>query len=246
MLHGIQSLIGFTLTATDGEIGKVKDFYFDDEIWKVRYLVVETGNWLFGRKVLLSPVALLTPDWNSKTFPVNLTKDQIKQSPDIDTDKPVTRLQVEELNTHYSWPYYKDAGMDYMTTGMVGGVVAPGIPFDEAISHEAHREDQTQHHSPHRDLHLRSMKQTIGYSIYAIDDELGSVDDFIIDTPNWSIPSLVAETGGWFTGKKILIPSNFVSKIMWETSSVYVDQAIDSLKNNAEFEYSNLNQSSTL
>ena len=235
MLRSIKSLFGFTMGATDGEIGKVKDFYFDDRTWQIRYLVLETGNWLFGRKVLLSPVALQTPDWNARVFPVNLTKDQIKHSPDIDAEKPISRDQETELHSHYSWPYYEGGGVGFMTTGMVGGVVAPDIPFEERISDEIQHPGEI--NQPPRELHLRSVKRVTGYDIHAADAELGDVEDFLVDDTTWILSGLVVETGNWYSGSKILLPTNSITKIEWETSSVYLDQTTDMLKNRPEFDY---------
>ncbi|MEJ6978874.1 PRC-barrel domain-containing protein [Pedobacter sp. P351] len=235
MLRSIKSLIGFTMGATDGEIGKVKDFYFDDQTWKIRYLVLETGNWLFGRKVLLSPVSLQTPNWDAKIFPVNLTKDQIKHSPDIDADQPISREQEDELHSHYAWPYYEGAGVGFMTTGMIGGVVAPGIPFEERISDEVHHHEDEKH--PVRERHLRNVKRLSGYDIHATDAVLGVVEDLIVDDGNWTLPGLVIEAGNWYSGNKILISTKHVQKIEWEVSEVYVDLTSDDLKHSPEFTY---------
>jgi hypothetical protein len=101
MNRSVNSLKGFTMGATDGEIGKVKEFYFGDRTWTIRYLIVETGSWLSSRKVLISPEALLTPDCAAQVFPVNLTMEQVKNSPNIDTDMFVSRQQEVELNKFY-------------------------------------------------------------------------------------------------------------------------------------------------
>src|ERR1051326_3105996 len=106
MRRNLKELIAYSVQATDDKIGKVDDFYFDDERWTVRYMVVNTGHWLPGRKVLISPVSLLQPDWETKTFPVNLTKEQVRKSPDINTAKPVSRQQEAELHKYYAWPAY--------------------------------------------------------------------------------------------------------------------------------------------
>ena len=235
MLRSIKSLIGFTMGATDGEIGKVTDFYFDDRTWQIRYLVLETGNWLFGRKVLLSPVALQTPNWNAKVFPVNLTKDQVKHSPDIDAEKPISRDQETELHRHYSWPFYEGAGMGFMTSGMVGGVVAPDIPFEERISDEMHHPGEAG--QPPKETHLRSVKRVTGYDIHAADAELGDIEDFLVDDSSWILAGLIVETGNWYSGNKILLSTKSIRKIEWETSSVYLDQTTDMLKNSPEFDY---------
>jgi len=92
--------------ATDGKIGKVKEFYLDDETWTVRYLIVEIGSLFFKRKVLISTQALLPPDWDNKIFLVNLTIQQIENSPDIDAENPISRQHEMELNKHYSWEDY--------------------------------------------------------------------------------------------------------------------------------------------
>jgi len=243
MLRSIHNLIGFTIGATDGEIGKVKDFYFDDETWKIKYLVVETGNWLTGRKVLLSPVALQSPYWDSESFPVNLNKEQIKHSPDIDTDKPVSKQQEAELHKYYSWPYNEGAGVGFMTTGMIGGVVAPDIPFEDKIAQEVHQDENPEETfeavpQPTGDRHLRSFKETTGYTAQATNGEVGEVEDFLIDDKSWHIPFMVVETGNWYSGKKILTPTDSISRIEWEDSSVHVNQTTDSLKSSPEFDYS--------
>jgi len=93
MEHNINSLLNYRMEGTDGVIGEVEEFYFDDQTWGIRYLIVKTGGWLSGRKVLISPAALVKADWQNGLFPVNLTKKQITDSPDIDTDKPVSRQQ---------------------------------------------------------------------------------------------------------------------------------------------------------
>ena len=231
MLRSIQSLKNFTMMATDGEIGKVKDFYFDDHSWTLRYLVVETGNWLFGRKVLISTAALHAPDWKSHSFPVSLTIDQVKHSPDIDTDKPVSRQHETDLQNHYLWPS-NGGGLGFTTSGMVGGVIAPDIPFEDQIASEMHRADLET-----GDKHLESVKQLKGYTLRAIDDEVGKVEDFLMEDTNWTIPFLVIETGDWYSGKRILTPTRFVDTIQWRDTSVNLLKSKDSLKNSPEFDY---------
>lgn len=231
MLRSIQSLKNFTMMATDGEIGKVKDFYFDDQTWTLRYLVVETGNWLFGRKVLISTTALHAPDWDSHSFPVNLTKEQIKHSPDIDTEKPVSRQQEASLHSHYLWPV--EGGLGFMTTGMVGGVVPPEVAFDDQIAQEMHKEDTVQA----KENHLRSFKHLRGYQLRNADDEIGEVEDFLIDENNWTLPYVVVDTGNWYAGKMILIPSRYIDRIEWESTSIISLQSVHSLKNSPEFDY---------
>ena len=82
------------------------DFYFDDKSWTIRYLVADTGNWLLGRKVLLSPIAVGKADFSGERFNVKLTKKQVEESPSIDTDKPVSRQHEAYYHDYYGYPYY--------------------------------------------------------------------------------------------------------------------------------------------
>ena len=95
MLYRAATLKGYALNSLDGEIGKAEEFYFDDLHWTIRYLVADTGNWLPGRQVLLSPHALVAVKQKEKQIAVNLTKQQIEDSPPLTSDKPVSR-QFEE------------------------------------------------------------------------------------------------------------------------------------------------------
>ncbi|MBN1992099.1 MAG: PRC-barrel domain-containing protein, partial [Anaerolineae bacterium] len=106
MLRSVKELKNYTLQAKDGEVGLVVDLYFDDDQWTVRYLVVDTGKWLPGRRVLVNRLALGRPDWQSHVFPVDLTKEQVKNSPDIDLAQPVSRQAEIDLVQHYQWPIY--------------------------------------------------------------------------------------------------------------------------------------------
>ena len=190
MLRSIKSLIGDIMHARDGDIGKVHDFFFDDEKWIVRYLVVDTHYWLPGRKVLISPVALGHPDWESMKFPVNLTREQVKNSPDIDTEKPFSRQQETTLHTHYGWPFYWPLGGTFP-------VPPPVSPPKGKLAGQA----QTEMGDPH----LRSTKEVSGYHIAATDGEIGHVDDFISEMDDWVIRYMVVDTKNWLPGRKVLI-----------------------------------------
>ncbi|MGV3706826.1 MAG: PRC-barrel domain-containing protein [Arcticibacter sp.] len=232
MLHSLHRLLGYSIGATDGEIGHVTDFCFDDKTWNVRYLVVETGNWLFGRKVLISPVALQQPNWDQKTFPVNLTKEQVKSSPDVNLNQPLSLEQTEGLYTHYSWPYPEESGIGFMTSGMVGGVVAPGIPLDERISDELHQSNSGEGH----ENHLHGVKHTTRYDVQGADGLIGEATDFLVDE-NWHITSLVVDAGSWFNNKKIQLDVHSIQRVERESSAIYYSESLDLLKGRQEFNY---------
>ena len=228
MKRKLKSLIGFTIGATDGEIGKVKEFYFDDKTWTIRYLIVETGSWLFGRKVLLSPEALLTPDWEKHIFPVDLTMEQIKGSPEIDTDKPISRQHEIDLYSYYPWE-------DYYWAGGIG-ITGMGVSYPIAMNRVAQKEaDKAGTDKSDDDLHLRSTDTIMGYSIKATDGEIGEVEDFIINDQTWSIVFMEVDTGNWFPGNKVLISPKWIREINWETSSVIVNATEEQVKNSPEY-----------
>ena len=208
MLHSIQERYGEKLRATDGEIGHVRDFYFDDKTWAVRYLVADTGGWLAGRLVLISPHAFghLYPE--GKVLLVNLTRQQIEDSPSIDEHKPVSRQHEEEYHRYYGYDYYAES---MPLWGLAGyPVVAPRPPEGDAKQSAV-------------DSHLRSARSIEGYNVESSDGTVGVVADFRIDGRTWMIRELVVECGHWYAGKKVVISSDKVSKISYEQSTVYVD-----------------------
>lgn len=219
MQRNINSLIGYKMEGTDGEIGKVEDFYFDDEAWTMRYLILKTGNWLSERKVLISPQALIKGGEQSGVFPVNLTKEQIINSPDIDTDKPVSRQQEIELHGYFPWQSYWGEG--YYDNG-VWSTTYPAPFIEQNIHNDNKIREQNQH--------LRSVHEVTGYYINATDGDIGHVKDFIIDDITWKILYLVVDTHNWFGdthywfyGKKVLVPVEHVKEVEWSNSKVFLN-----------------------
>jgi uncharacterized protein YrrD len=191
MLNNAKTLKGYQLDSLDGEIGKVKEFYFDDQHWAIRYLVADTGNWLTDRQVLISPHALAAVNKEEQTIAINLTKKQIEESPPLDSDKPVSRQFEEAYYSYYRWPAYW-AG-PYMWGYYPYIMRNPEKPNKPTKSEKAW------------DPHLRSTHDVDGHHIQASDGEIGHVDDFIIDDETWAIRYLIIDTQNWWAGKKVLI-----------------------------------------
>jgi sporulation protein YlmC with PRC-barrel domain len=219
MYHTIGSLIGYRMEATDGEVGKVQEFYFDDETWTIRYLVLKTESWLSGRKVLISPVALLTGFYKPGLFMVNLTQDQIRKSPGIDTDKPVSRQQEIELYDHYAWQGYWKSG--FYAGG--SGAIVDSPP-------ENGRKDFS------TDLHLRSTAYVTGFHIHGTDGEIGCICDFIVDDQNWKMISLVVSTGHLPGEKKVLVSTAHVIQMQWNDAEVYLNETTADIEKSAVFD----------
>jgi sporulation protein YlmC with PRC-barrel domain len=233
MQHSISSMIGYAIRATDGDLGKVDEFYFDDETWTIRYMVVETGNWLPGRKVLISPVAFGKPELESRMISVNLTCAQVGNSPNIDTDRPIYLQHEAELHEHYQWPWRGGYGGTFGTTPLP---LSSDKAFTEQEASASGRRD---------DPHLRSTRQVISYHIHATDGEIGHVEDFIVDDENWAIRFLVVDTRNWLPGKKVLLSPQWIKRVEWADSSVHFDLTRESVKTSDEFDPSKLAAATT-
>lgn len=217
MLRKAKELEQFELRARDGRIGQVGDFFFDDQHWTVRYLVVDTGAPLASREVLISPVAVSRVDWQAQVLPLNLTQDQVRQSPRIDTEQPVSREHEAALLQYYNLPvYWGVSGFPEM------GIPMPTTPFlpPSALLTPGEKGDAPL--AVHEDHHLRSVQAVTDYFIEARDGTIGHVDDFLIEDREWNIRYLVVETRNWWPGKKVLIAPQWISRVGWDDTKVHV------------------------
>jgi len=211
MLRNASTINDDAIEAIDGRIGTVKDFLFDDAGWVVRWLVVDTGNWLSGRRVLLPPSVLGQIDSGKKQFSIRLTLDQVCNSPEINTQFPVSRQMESQLYEHYEWsPYWRTDSYLYG----YGDVIGPPDP-------SADRHDNLGALTGQGDVpHLRSIEAVLGYHIHARDGEIGHIDDFVIEDADWSIHFLIVDTRNWWPGKKVLISPQLARDIAWEAKLV--------------------------
>jgi hypothetical protein len=214
MLQSIKQLLGNKLGAADGEIGHVKDFYFDDLNWVVRYLVADTGSWLMDRQVLLSPHAIGNLHHDGKVLPVKLTRKKIEDSPAIELHKPVSRQHEEEYHRYYGWPAY------WLGDGMWGVSETSILETPPTHPHESTAANGPQ--SKRADAHLRSTQAVSGYHVQATDGIIGHVCDFMVDGTTWAIGQLVVKIGHRFTGSEVLVPAGKVDRISYDDSTVFV------------------------
>jgi PRC-barrel domain len=216
MLRSVKQLYGAKLGAPDGQIGHVKDFYFDNQNWAVRYVVADTGSWLPGRQVLISPHAFGNLHQAGKLLLVNLTRKQIEDSPSIESHRPVSRQYEEEYYQYYGWPYYwEGSGLWGMSGFPIPQVAAKPLPGKPATASSRSHEGA--------DAHLRSTNAVNGYHIQASDGIIGHVCDFMMDAQSWAIRQLVIKTGHRFSGKEVEIPTSQVDRISYDKSSVFVN-----------------------
>jgi uncharacterized protein YrrD len=230
MLDSAKKLKGFAIAATDGAIGKIADVYFDDQKWAIRYFVVDTGGWLTGRKVLISPISVRDVDWNHHSLHVNLTRQQIKDSPGIATEQPVSRRQEAEFFRHYDYPLYWTGPLlwGFGALPPLGGLLHNDVP-DSGEAADAE-------HQSHTDSHLRSANELIGYDIREINDSIGHVEDFLFDDEDWSIRFMVVNTGNWLPGKHVLISPQLITDVDWPSRHVVVNVTREEVESSPEYD----------
>lgn len=228
MLRRAKIFKGFKLRAQDGDLGKAREFYFDDRHWTIRYLVADTGGWMTGKQVLITPYLLEPAIDTEKVLPVKLNKKQIEESPSLASDEPVSR--------QYETRYYKYYGLPYYAEGTNIWGMSPYLERNpKAVSDEDRREESW-------DPHLCSTKDVAGYYIEANDGEIGHVEDFIIDDETWTIRYLVVDTKNWWPGKHVLISPQWIERISWQESKVFVNLSRDLIRQSLEYTPDNLNR----
>ncbi len=213
MLTNNDELKGLVIRARDGELGKVDELYFDDVTWAIRYLTADTGGWLGGRTVLISPISILQVDWPARCIDVDLTRSQIENSPNIDTHKPVSRQHEAAYLGYYNYPYYWEGPYFW------GQSFYPMAPVAVDVTQTA-LEEKIRNESP--DSHLRTTQAVAGYTIDAEDGEIGHVKRFIVDDKTWVIRYLEVATKNWWPGKKVLLTPAWVESVSWKESKVFV------------------------
>jgi hypothetical protein len=230
MLRSLKAIRGYSIQTLDGTKGTAHDFYLDDLSWIIRYLVVDTGEWLPGRRVLISPLALRQPDWASQVFPVALTREQIEKSPDVDTEKPVSRQMELALARHYRWPIY--------WTGTAAGDIAGGFagPAPEMAMAAEMEKDAAPVQNRAEDPHLRNMQDVVGYRIEATDGRIGHLDDFIVDDDKWVVRYLVIDTKNWLPGRKVLINPQWALDFRWAERAVHVRLTQEAIRHSPPFD----------
>jgi len=223
MLRNTDDLRTFQLSAPDGDIGHVDDLLFHDDRWNVRYVVIDTSRWLPGRKVLLIPDVLGPPDGKTRKLPTNLTRDRVKNSPGIDSDRPVSRQKEIDLHAYYGWsPYWGDNR---------GGFTQPVMP--DLTSEGEGVFEVTRPGDPY----LRSMRAVEGYAIEAKDGLIGHVEDFLVEDDPWMVRYLIVDTRHWLPGRKVLISPAWIEGLNWQDQTVNVDLSGDDFKNSPPYDH---------
>ena len=229
MLHRMKDLEGYTIGAIDGMIGHVKDFYLDDEAWVIRYLVVETGDWLSHRHVLISPIAINQPNWSEKIFPAAITQEQVKNSPGIDTDEPVsgntrwitsTTTGIRSIGAASEfWGNSVNPGMMLWDVGNAATASEVRRAHAEKMRMDSLTNSENQ---PHDDPHLRSGNEILKYEVRAADGDIGHVQGLLVDEKAWAIRYLIVNTSNWWLGHQVLMATQWIESVSWKDRKVSV------------------------
>lgn len=227
MQRALSALLDLSVDAVDGDIGSVADVLFEDATWTIRYLVVDTGKWLTGRKVLLSPVAVSAVAWGQRRLGVRFTREEVRSSPDFATDKPVSRQHERLYFDHYRYPYYWAGPLRWGVVPyppprqspqeLMARAAEPNVPNADGQSLPA-------------DPHLRSAKTVVGYRIAALDGAIGHIQDFLYDEHDWSIQSVAVDTRNWLPGRHVVVPIDRVESVCWEDRTVKVGLTQDAVR----------------
>jgi hypothetical protein len=224
MLRSLKDLSRYTVTAKDGLIGKVVDFLLDDERWVVRYLVVDAGSLLNGRRVLVSPIAFRKVDWSTRLFHLSLTTEKVRSSPKIDTERPVSRLHERDFNHYFRYPYY------WEYSGLWGQGPRPDLFFsgiqDDVLKNAKKIKG---------DIHLRSVRSLCDCRAQGRDADIGNVEDLIVDDEAWVIKYIVVDTSQWWYGKKVLVAPHWATKVIWDARMICVTMSRRDIEESPEW-----------
>lgn len=223
-MNSIKKIQGYEFGAQDGNLGRCKDFLFDERNWAVRYIVCDTHRWLPGRKVLVSPISIGTVEDSKELLSVGLTKEQIKNSPALESHAPVSRAYEIIFNRYYDWGNYWD-----------GPLVWGNYQFPRLLVRN--EELQAKVAAVEDDNHLRSTHEVLSYSIQAKDRSIGHVEDFIVDEDSWIIRYLIIDTSNWLPGsRKVIIAPEWVESFKWEDGSVVVCVSAEQIEKSPEYD----------
>lgn len=238
MLWNASDVVGYHIEAADGAIGGVKDLLFDDRGSVIRYVVVDTGEWLPGRKVLLAPAALGEADPARRAFPTALRRAQIEDSPSIAEDQPVSRQEEEQLHLHYGWaPYW--AAPEAATLAPYWGAAGYEFPYpmtEADAEREAMAETEPGPGEPRGDPHLRSANEVIGYYIEAADGDIGHVEDLLVEDGSWMIRWIVVDTRNWLPGRKVIVSPRWLRSIDWAARKLALDLSRERIRSSPEYD----------
>ncbi len=230
MLRNIKSLLGYKLQGTDGCIGQVDEFYFEEDTWVIHYLIVKTGDWFLNRNLFISPKLLVISEKEPRVFLLNRNREQIKSSPNFDRHHSVMQNTGEARIGHFS-------SQMHVTTAFCTSV------SDVSKDHHLCNTNRIKLISGNElfirsfsDFHLRFTKRLSGYNVYTHREDFGQISDFILDVRQWQIISMVIDAHNWFGGKRFITSVGAIKEIQWDNSVIILSIPRNRIKNCPEYD----------
>ncbi|MBN2551549.1 MAG: PRC-barrel domain-containing protein [Spirochaetales bacterium] len=208
MNRSVKHLQAYTLVARDGELGSVEEMYFDDEKWTIRYIIANLEEVPDKEWAAVSPVSVEGVDWKNGTIMVDLSREDVAGSPELDLEEPMGREKERQLNRYYRIPVYWNG------VGLWGNHVYPGLLAEESVAAEEDGSD--------RETRVHGTREAFGYTIEATDGEIGRVDDLVVEERTWEIQFLVIDTGNWLSGRKVIVDTHWIDQVNWQDGRVAV------------------------
>jgi hypothetical protein len=234
MLRRLHDLKGYAIAASDGEIGSVADFLFEDQSSAIRWVVVDTGTWLSGRQVLLSPTAFTGIDAAGQRMATDLTRDQVERSPDLSSDEPVSRRMENLINAHYGWQPYWHTSQPALFLPWGGAALAVPGPAAEPLDPVG--EEVRQRELNEGDPRLQSAGAVVGYTIRAADGDIGHVEDLLADEALTTIHAVLVDTRNWLPGRKVVVPIGRFRDVDWTDEAITTDLTRQQIQDSPEFD----------
>lgn len=237
MLQYLKKYKGLRVMLANGEdVGKVKDLYFEDDQWVVRYLVVDTGAWLAERLILISPYSVKFVNLEENFVSVKLTRDQIERSPTADTQKPISRRFEEHYANYFGWPFYWGSAEFWP-----GGIYPTHLAnrndnlHGEDVSRLDYAEDSAWRERV-EESHLRSYTELKNYEIHARDGEIGMVEDLVIEDDTWALRYVQVDTKRFWASHGILLSTQWIDKISWLDQQCYTRLTVATIQKAPHFD----------
>jgi hypothetical protein len=217
MLWNVSVIKGYAVAGSNGPLGTASDFLFDDASWKMRWLIVDTGDRCSDRQALVPASVLDRPDPALRCFSVNLTVQEAKNCQSPDQDLPVSRQGGRDLHAYYGWePYLAGSCFE-------GAIAAKFVPRPYCAEMRLRDRETATPPKKFGDPHLRSVEEIIGYHVHATDGEIGHVEDFLAEESGWDIRSVKVSTKSWISRTSVLVSPVSVTMIDWIERLVFLD-----------------------
>ncbi|MCM3399368.1 MULTISPECIES: PRC-barrel domain-containing protein [Oceanobacillus] len=234
MMRLTSQLKQFNIHATDGELGKIKDFYFDDRNWEIRYAIVDTRKWLPGRKVLLSPNSFIEVDETNESVNVEFDKLMIRNSPPVPENEDLTKDKENHLIDYFGWNSYTDNALPHAERGLLGTFPIIGLE-NERPPEEPHLNRNGRYHE--HDNYLRSEEETNDFKVHAKDGKIGRIVDMIYDTSQWIIEYIVVRSSKSIVENEFYIfHTRQINTVDWFEKDLYINDSLEGILNNKPFQ----------